>query len=398
MCTLFVHPGHFKTGSSFLQSVFALNAEELERQGVQYPMLGSMGKAADGRISSGNGKLLVDSRKFSRLKLKAGVSALFSNEWLFEWLGEPDGLERVAEIVEDLGFSQVKVLLFIRDPIDHLASFYQQMVKRGGYCGSIDEYAQTFDVPERVERFLSALEKSGLNAQVDVHHYGREKGDLVGVVEAWLGLPGETLRVRTGGLVNRSLSLAELEFQRAVNEFLGPSGELVADPLCNSMPHIEPHYVQASHTVQKELLERLTPAMKKVNQRVPGTAAYEWDFREHVEVDADDGKFRLDQSQIRVIAEGLASEIGRLRDQIGELDGKVRGLEAGAQASSEDMRRLKARLRAEKERSRRTRKKLEAERARVELIRASRSWRLTRPFRLLWRSVRRVRTGMRRGK
>lgn len=414
MCTLFIHAGHFKTGSSFLQSVFALNAEELARQGVHYPMLGDTAKASEGGISSGNGKLLLDSHKFDRLKLEPGVSVLFSSEWLFEYLAWPARLDKIGQIIERSGFSRVKVLLFIRDPIDHLLSFYQQEIKRGGYCGSIDEYAGTFDVPERVERFLSAFERSKLNVKVDVYNYGREKGDLVDVVGHWLGIKGETLHRPKVRFVNRSLTLGELEFQKTVNEFLGPSGDLLSDLLCNRLPHIESQYVWPSSDVQKGLLERLTAAMERVNKKVPTTAGYEWDYREHVDINSDDGGLWLSTSQIRIIAEGLASEISRLRDQVGESEGlaseisrlrdqvgesdeKVRGLEATAQTSSEDIRTLKKQFRAEKERFRRTKKKLSAEKARMASIRASKSWRLTRPFRRFWRSLKHMRTGKRPG-
>lgn len=51
---MIVHVGHGKTGTSFLQSIFALNKEVLKEHGFHYPEHPSEKKAAKGLISSGN--------------------------------------------------------------------------------------------------------------------------------------------------------------------------------------------------------------------------------------------------------------------------------------------------------------------------------------------------------
>ncbi|WP_019591825.1 class I SAM-dependent methyltransferase [Thioalkalivibrio sp. ALE20] len=104
--------------------------------------------------------------------------------------------------------------------------------------------------------------------------------------------------------------------------------------------------------------------------------------------------FRKQESRSAVVSERASSDGV---DDMNCVERVQNDLEAEDPAPLSDMDGRKARLRKEKERHRVTKDKLVAEKARVASIRASRSWRLTGPFRLFWRSVRRVRTGMRRG-
>ena len=61
MRRLYLHIGHSKTGSSFLQASFANSVAALAEQGIGYPLAARhVTEAAEGwRISSGNGGLLL---------------------------------------------------------------------------------------------------------------------------------------------------------------------------------------------------------------------------------------------------------------------------------------------------------------------------------------------------
>ena len=79
------------------------------------------------------------------------------------------------------------------------------------------------------------------------------------------------------------------------------------------------------------------------------------------------------------------------------MDNAQSDLEARDLGLLRDMERLEARLRKEEEKNRVAKDKLAAEKARLASIRASTRWRITGPFRVVWRSVRRMRTGKRQG-
>ena len=65
MKKLIVHVGHGKTGSSFLQSIFALNSDRMAQLGILYPEHISNAMARRGHITSGNGNILLETNEFS---------------------------------------------------------------------------------------------------------------------------------------------------------------------------------------------------------------------------------------------------------------------------------------------------------------------------------------------
>ena len=64
MKKLIIHIGHGKTGSSYLQSVFALNKDMLKKEGFDYPDHKDSKVAEIGYISAGNGDLLLENDFF----------------------------------------------------------------------------------------------------------------------------------------------------------------------------------------------------------------------------------------------------------------------------------------------------------------------------------------------
>ena len=58
MKNVIIHVGHGKTGSSFLQSVFAMNYQKMKEVGICYPEHTSNKIAIEGKITNGNGIFL----------------------------------------------------------------------------------------------------------------------------------------------------------------------------------------------------------------------------------------------------------------------------------------------------------------------------------------------------
>lgn len=128
--TLYLHIGHGKTGSSYLQSCFAASHDDLRRQDIAYPMIETMRKAAGGVALTGNGALLRLAVNDKNAHWPSLGNVLFSRENMYMWLADEEFRPRFLAHLHQRGIDRLSVLLFIRDPVSHLISLYQQAVKR----------------------------------------------------------------------------------------------------------------------------------------------------------------------------------------------------------------------------------------------------------------------------
>ena len=307
MKRLFLHIGQSKTGTSFIQRCLRLQSPELARFDISYPeRRDESPEHADSRISSGNGRdLLSTPREFSRSIERCAHSLLFSSEFLFEELIGMDDPSWIPEIASDHGFESVEVLMFVRNPLGHAASVWQQGVKRGGLSGPIDDIFATFDAPERALRVLRRLRAADF--AMTVSNYSRVDS-VVAVVEHWLGVPPGVLATEEPS-VNRSLTFAETELQLALNRALGESASIVADLLIERLPDLEPYERRPSLAVQEEAWARMLPAITDFASEVPVEAHYECDIR----ADLPNGDGRFDAEQLDIVAEAVALMIESAR-------------------------------------------------------------------------------------
>lgn len=314
---LCVHIGHGKTGSSFLQSAFAHSVESLEAAGVDYPINWKLRRSAKGGISSGNAAGLIhfldgvdkDTAKIPPARDGFRVT-LVSGETVFPRLEQRKVVEDLRDGARAAGYAKVRLLMFIRDPISHCASSFQQAIKRGGATGEIDESAAKFAYVNRVEAVLDACEGQE-DVELVVRNYSRVKRDLLGVTAEWLGVTRDALSLPAMAVVNRSLTRGELAFQRAVNQILGESGDVLADALCELLPDVKSDEVRPSLAAQRKLWARIEPVVTRINARIGEENAYRCD------VDSDEPpqeeRFSFTRRQIDVMAHALGAEIARLR-------------------------------------------------------------------------------------
>ena len=312
MRTLFLHIGHGKTGTTWVQSSLRLSRSALAAHGIDYPH-GADGGAEDPlRVTSGNGFGLLDSAdalEAALARAKPGQSALFSNEDLFNHLHDGDGEAFLGPVARRLGFERVELLLFVRDPLGHAASRWIQWVKDRGLTEPMEAHFAAFDVPERVARVLERLARvEGVG--VGVRNYSRCGDRLLDEVAAWLGLPPDALAAPPAEQVNRSLTGAELALQLGLNARLGPCPRLVAYPLIERLPDIRPEPLRPDRAVQQATWDRLLPSIERVNARLPAGHHYRCDLREGP---APTESFVFSPAQVDVIADAFAAEALRLR-------------------------------------------------------------------------------------
>src|SRR5690606_30908736 len=141
---LYLHIGYHKTGSSFLQSLFATNRDWFESQGIYYPKGYRDKEAQSGLISPGNGiefLTAMNNGDFEKAKLMVGQwkreadnrgcnRILISSEGLFHSFANI-GFEKIEHVLNSIGFNKIFGLLYVRDPLDHAISLFKHRSKSG---------------------------------------------------------------------------------------------------------------------------------------------------------------------------------------------------------------------------------------------------------------------------
>ncbi|MAC80880.1 MAG: hypothetical protein CML66_22785 [Rhodobacteraceae bacterium] len=237
--TLYIHVGAGKTGSTYLQAVMATARQRLAELGIDYPMdPGTERMAVAGRVTSGN--LSPAAPLPETLARYPGAETsprlLFSNETLHLTMTRPD-LPVAASIREALPEARIEVLCYIRDPLDHAVSSYGQVVKRNGYVGDCAAYLRGYNMPDRLLLLDDVVRE--MDGRLSIVNYSRHRDDLLATFETWLGLAPGTLPEPVLPEINRSLTRAELELQRAFNEHMGASSAaIISDALCERLPDV----------------------------------------------------------------------------------------------------------------------------------------------------------------
>ena len=276
MAILYLHVGHSKTGTSWVQAALRENAAALAGSGLAYPILHlGIGDEQGAEIGQGNGLALATSpvgelesrlRTIGRATRPAGV--VLSSEEFFPRLTQHDDPAALPRAALAAGFDRTEILLFIRNPVGHAASLWQQYLKRGGGSAPIETFFEKYSVPERVERFLDrfmSMDGVGLTCL----NYDRHRHDLLTPLRAWLGQAALALTPPRAATINRGMTRAELALQAALNRRIGRAGRILSDALCVGLPDLPPDPVYPDPACQRAMCGRLASTLARVNARLP---------------------------------------------------------------------------------------------------------------------------------
>ena len=130
---LYLHVGHSKTGTSWVQAALRENAAALAQGGLAYPVFEGVGSEQGAEIGQGNGLWLATS-PIGELELRlqmiaraAGpAGAVLSSEEFFPQFARYDDPAVLPRAAQAAGFDRIEILLFIRNPVGHAASLWQQ--------------------------------------------------------------------------------------------------------------------------------------------------------------------------------------------------------------------------------------------------------------------------------
>lgn len=289
--TLLVHIGHPKTGTSYIQALLAGNKPQLHRFGIRFPDTDFTLKARErdpGR--GGNCRVhLLEDADYHKLVTSGNDTVVLTAERLFFPLS--DGQDLFARYAPC--FDTVRLLLFIRNPLDFVTSWYTQRVKRGDFDGSFDEFVLENDYftshLDRVEGVIDLCARVGHD--LCVRNYSKLAAPLDDTIEDVLGIPRGALDRPTMTKVNRGLTRAERSLQQRLNHHLGPGFDLslgrrtvasralayqiVTQALCTALPDLKAEYAQLSPGIHAEFCRRNNAAIARVNQRLPESERYD---------------------------------------------------------------------------------------------------------------------------
>jgi hypothetical protein len=316
MPTLYLHIGHCKTGSSWIQSSFQLSHDSLKEKGIVYPL--GHGIYLDNSETllhtAGNAIGMFETEAefiaaLSANRLTDNRSLLLSSEDIFRVLWK----ENIAlELALLHGFDQVKVLLFIRDPVGYAVSHWQQVVKENTlHRLSLEAYFSIVNTLEGVKAIVDQM-NSSKGVALTVLNYSRCKDRLLEEVAAWLDVPTETLVVPAVTRVNRSMTPSELLLVQHLERYIpAPIPSHIARDLCTYLPNVKTPKLLPSLVVQEALWARLLPVITHINAHIPQEQGYQCDICPP-DPELENVVFSIDQIDCIAKSLGTAFSPGRL--------------------------------------------------------------------------------------
>jgi hypothetical protein len=306
MALLHLHIGQWKTGTSWIQASLRLSRAALAQAGIDYPPRRERPGLGASEITSGNGRGLLRGEAALAEALAAHAPApgrhlLFSSELLQKEMREAGDLAFIPRAARAAGLDGARVMLFVRDPVGHAASFVQQRVKRHGDTDDVEALFGRFDAPVQALELVERIEAAeGL--ELRLRNYSACRDSLLAEMADWLGVPEETLARPPAARINRSLTAGEFELQRALNAAMGADAQFLADAVCERLPELQADLMLPAPEVQEAMLERVAPAMAQVDRRLPEAHRYRRDLRPP---GAAREAFSFTSEQIALIAEEM---------------------------------------------------------------------------------------------
>jgi len=319
MATLYIHAGHPKTGSSYLQHVLRTNTSILAENGIIYAVGNDRNISPGKTISVGNAALLFQSRENFLNSLKINrishdQSLLFTSEIIFLNFLENNADEFLEEIALNYGFDRIKILIFIRNPVNLCASRWQQRIKRGGETKTdfarLEWNKNGAEFIFLLENWINRLEKLK-SVELTIRNYSYCYDRILDEVSNWLDLPLGVLIPSSVKRVNRSMTYSELQFLVALNKVIGKAN-FVSDALCEEIPEIETELIMPPHEIQKAIWEYVEPVISRINPKIPIENRYSSDFSLP---NSMPDFLQFSNNQINVIAKCIGNQIIQLEQE-----------------------------------------------------------------------------------
>ncbi|MGB2011224.1 MAG: hypothetical protein ACPHYF_06820 [Akkermansiaceae bacterium] len=303
---IILHVGHGKTGSSYIQSALAVSIDRLKSLGIAYPNHASFSRASAGHISSGNLKSTDDQVLNNLVRAifqSKNDKVLLSYEGLFNNI-----LSNEEAFATTLKGFKVRIILFIRDPLEHMLSAYNQSIKRGRNTHSLEKFATRYNMPSRVGRFIKFCKDQ--NYDLNVINYSKNKAILLQVFERAINIPLSSLNIPPIATINRSLSISELEVQRLFNlHYTGQSFKFISDTLCNELPDMRSEQILLSGKATSAFISRMSKDIDLINEVIDAQHHYSLPPDTPIRNEMADNKFVFTGEQLEILVASICKKL-----------------------------------------------------------------------------------------
>ena len=276
MHKIYLHIGHGKTGTSFIQSFLSLNIKPLkENYGIFYPVndSGQFQKMKKGHVTDGNGHILkslnLDKHIFSN------NVTLFSHEGFFRTFFEEENIQKLLKKNK----SQLKIFIYSRNVIEYLVSIWQQSLKAGRTSLGFNEYI----IKEKISTYSLLIDRlmffKNNNIDYVIRNYSSHKNNLVQTFLKDLLLTkfdyGD-FNTPSYDIVNRSHDLFEIELIKQYNSLNlrnknyipGKRFELF-DEFINFNPNIKPFKPKLEISTYEHIKQNYEQDVHSLNNLIP---------------------------------------------------------------------------------------------------------------------------------
>jgi hypothetical protein len=139
-------------------------------------------------------------------------TTLISHEGLVGNFSSSKVLSVFVDLAREAGFQEIKAILFLRNPFEHMCSWYLQDLKMVGKLATapIENYARNYNNYATYLRTIESFKRLGL--VIECRNYSAIKKGLLGVFIDWLGLDVEkaiACMTLPPARLNRSLDYVE---------------------------------------------------------------------------------------------------------------------------------------------------------------------------------------------
>lgn len=223
---IYIHIGPHKTGSSFIQLCLLTNKDTLLKNGYVYPDFSN-------EIGQGH-HLLANKKKIesgelqdilsSYAKTHEGKILILSAENFSRYSKED--ISRFYNITNNLSKNRVEVILFLRNPVDRLRSFWCEMIKHKITESQSEFLMQHISGPRKSLILNPYILYNNFNNNFNkinlVNYDDIDSQNIYDIVDIFLNRIGiKKLKIDYPHFhVNKSFSLAESEIYRNVNIIL----------------------------------------------------------------------------------------------------------------------------------------------------------------------------------
>lgn len=169
-----------------------------------------------------------------------------------------------------LGVDRLRLLLVIRDPLEHAVSVYGQMIKRHGYIGTLEDWLEIYDFPSSLLTFLQQVTQFSDQISLKVNHYSQCRRNLVDPLRIWLNFSQDSVwQEPSRRFVNRSLTYQELALMRLLNQHSKSLAPTVGELLVDQLPDLVAESPMPSETSQEHFVSKWTSTVNDINALLP---------------------------------------------------------------------------------------------------------------------------------